>query len=338
VNTSSRVFLRKPVPEATVRDILVRAARMSSTGESIPWRVYAIAGRHVRVLEAELTGRPQELVKGKVKARRLQITKRLQDHHLFGAPIVLFFAIERYSQAIQWADLGKYVHTSVLLARRRGLQTFQLESSILLRPAVRSCLKLSKNLTIHSGVALGYADIRATPNSEFLPRGSIDNFATFQGFGDRQTLDRDKKKLLNTRLGQKNSTELPSKRVIKPADRYVGERIYARRIILGLTQTEIAKRLEISYQLFQKYESGATRVGASRLQQLASALEVPVDYFFKKTSTDVDEHPSKDLIPSYISEFLASPDGIRLLKAFVCITNRKLRRSLVAFIEEAENQ
>jgi len=333
-----RVFLPGPVPEAIIRDVLVRAARMSTIGDSLPWHVYVIAERQVQILEAKLTGWPRERIKDNGKTRPLRLVKRLQEYHFFGAPVVLLFAIEKLSQTTQSAGLGKYVHTIALLARRRGLQTFQLESSLAASPAVRRYLKLSKNLIIHSGVALGYAEKRATLNSEPLPRRSIDNFVTFLKFKNatKQTLGSDEKLSPNSRLDRKNK-EPPSKRAIKPGDKYVGERIYARRIISGFTQTNVAKKLEISYQLFQKYESGATRVGAGRLQQLATVLEVPIDYFFKKTSSSGNERLSKNQIPGYVSEFLASPDGIRLLKAFVRIAKRKLSRSIVAFVEEVEH-
>ena len=233
-----RVFLSGPVPEAIIRDVLVRAARMSTMGDSLPWHVYVIAERQVQILEAKLTGWPRERIKHNGKTRPLRLVKRLQECHFFGAPVT------------QSACLGKYVHTIAFLARRRGLQTFQLESSLAASPAVRRYLKLSKNLIIHSGVALGYAEKRAALNSEPLPRRSIDNFVTFLNFRNaKQTLGSDEKLSPNSRLDRKNK-EPPSKRAIKPGDKYAGERIYARRIILGLTQTNVAKKLETSYQLF----------------------------------------------------------------------------------------
>ncbi len=63
-------------------------------------------------------------------------------------------------------------------------------------------------------------------------------------------------------------------------DRQVGERIRRRRILLGLTQDQLADALGISYQQIQKYETGANRVSAGRLAQIADVLEVQPGWFF----------------------------------------------------------
>jgi transcriptional regulator with XRE-family HTH domain len=59
----------------------------------------------------------------------------------------------------------------------------------------------------------------------------------------------------------------------------VGERLRLRRKQLGLSQQGLAAQLGITYQQVQKYERGVNRVGASRLQAIANALEVPIGYF-----------------------------------------------------------
>ena len=62
-------------------------------------------------------------------------------------------------------------------------------------------------------------------------------------------------------------------------DKAIGERIRARRTELGLTQEQLAAGLDVSYQQIQKYESGASRIAASRLVALAARLDAPVTYF-----------------------------------------------------------
>jgi transcriptional regulator with XRE-family HTH domain len=69
-------------------------------------------------------------------------------------------------------------------------------------------------------------------------------------------------------------------RIAKRVDEYVGERIRQRRTELGLTQEHLASALDISYQQIQKYETGANRVSAGRLFEIAQRLEVDVAYFF----------------------------------------------------------
>jgi transcriptional regulator with XRE-family HTH domain len=65
-----------------------------------------------------------------------------------------------------------------------------------------------------------------------------------------------------------------------PIDVHVGSRIRLRRITHGLTQTDLARLVGISFQSVQKYERGENRVSASRLYEFAEALGVPAQYFF----------------------------------------------------------
>jgi transcriptional regulator with XRE-family HTH domain len=69
-------------------------------------------------------------------------------------------------------------------------------------------------------------------------------------------------------------------KLAKRVDDHVGERIRERRTMMGLTQEHLASALEISYQQVQKYETGANRVSAGRLYEIAQRLEVDVAYFF----------------------------------------------------------
>ena len=72
-------------------------------------------------------------------------------------------------------------------------------------------------------------------------------------------------------------------------DQQVGDRIRRRRTLLGYTQEQLAEALDISYQQIQKYETGANRVSAGRLYQIAQRLEAPVSYFFEGLGVDFDE-------------------------------------------------
>ncbi|MFZ4601530.1 MAG: helix-turn-helix domain-containing protein [Caulobacterales bacterium] len=71
-------------------------------------------------------------------------------------------------------------------------------------------------------------------------------------------------------------------------DQQVGDRIRRRRTLLGYTQEQLAEALDISYQQIQKYETGANRVSAGRLYQIAQRLEAPVTYFFEGLGVDFD--------------------------------------------------
>jgi transcriptional regulator with XRE-family HTH domain len=78
------------------------------------------------------------------------------------------------------------------------------------------------------------------------------------------------------------SIDLRARRAV---DVYVGQKIRARRIFLGMSQTELGDALGITLQRIQKYEKGAERVGASRLQKISVALDVAVFYFFEGSPT-----------------------------------------------------
>jgi len=77
----------------------------------------------------------------------------------------------------------------------------------------------------------------------------------------------------------------------KRVDEYVGERIRARRTTMGLTQENLAQTLNISYQQVQKYETGANRVSAGRLYEIARRLDVEVGYFFDGLEPTAERQP-----------------------------------------------
>ena len=121
-----------------------------------------------------------------------------------------------------------------------------------------------------------------------------------------------------------------------PTDRYVGSRVRMRRMMLGMSQTELAQAVGVTFQQVQKYEKGTNRVSASRLQQMSHVMGVPIPFFFdgslgrstpsKATATASD--------PSYISEFLATKDGLSLVKAFMRIKDRNIRLPIVRLVEQ----
>jgi transcriptional regulator with XRE-family HTH domain len=106
-----------------------------------------------------------------------------------------------------------------------------------------------------------------------------------------------------------------------------------RRLMLGLSQEKLADGLGLTFQQVQKYEKGTNRIGASRLQQIANILKVPPQFFFEELPKGRATH---DAAPStaYINEFVASTDGLALIKAFMAIESTALRRSIVHVVEQ----
>jgi len=128
-----------------------------------------------------------------------------------------------------------------------------------------------------------------------------------------------------------------AKKAPNPVDQYVGSRVRMRRLMLGMSQERLGDALGLTFQQIQKYEKGANRIGASRLQQIAHILQVPVAFFFDgapaapgQTHDGFSEAPS----PSYVSDFLATSDGLALTKAFMGIKDAKLRRRIVDLVEQ----
>jgi transcriptional regulator with XRE-family HTH domain len=125
------------------------------------------------------------------------------------------------------------------------------------------------------------------------------------------------------------------KKAPNPIDKHVGSRVRMRRMMLGMSQEKLGDALGLTFQQVQKYEKGTNRIGASRLQQISHILQVPVSFFFDGAPTvsghpaGVDEAPS----PTYVSDFLATSDGLALTKAFVRIKDPKLRRRIVDLVE-----
>ena len=123
-------------------------------------------------------------------------------------------------------------------------------------------------------------------------------------------------------------------------DRYVGKRVRMRRLMLNMSQTNLADAVGLTFQQIQKYESGKNRVSASRMQQFAKILDVPISFFFDGAPAAVvvsgsKKASGKDAVsPDYVSDFLATPDGQNIIKAFSRIEDRKLRRSIVLFVEQ----
>lgn len=83
----------------------------------------------------------------------------------------------------------------------------------------------------------------------------------------------------------------PTRPRANDADHYVGARIRERRIMLGLSQQQMADLIGVTYQQAHKYERGINRISAGRLHQTAQVLGVPVGYFFE----GLEEHRNQDL-------------------------------------------
>jgi transcriptional regulator with XRE-family HTH domain len=109
-----------------------------------------------------------------------------------------------------------------------------------------------------------------------------------------------------------------------------------RRMKLRMSQSTLAEALGLTFQQVQKYEKGANRIGAGRLQHIAQLLQVPVEFFFEGAPRAQVHHHAQTEAPStqYVSDYLATSDGLDLTKAFMQIPDPKLRRAIVNLVEQ----
>jgi len=129
------------------------------------------------------------------------------------------------------------------------------------------------------------------------------------------------------------------KKVPNPIDRHVGSRVRMRRVILGMSQEKLGEAVGLTFQQIQKYEKGANRIGASRLQQISRTLDVPPAFFFEGAPSfeaaggavnplAFAEEPNT----SYVADFLSTSEGLHLNMAFARIHDPKIRKRIVDLV------
>jgi transcriptional regulator with XRE-family HTH domain len=131
-----------------------------------------------------------------------------------------------------------------------------------------------------------------------------------------------------------------TKRGPNPIDRHVGSRLRLRRMLMDMSQGALGSAIGVTFQQVQKYEKGSNRIGASRLQQISRILGVPVGFFFEGAplSMEVAETGDQAPSPSYMTDFLATSDGVALTKAFMEIKDSRLRRRIIDLVENIAEQ
>ncbi len=207
---SVRRFLSTPVAPDTVRTILADAARSPSGTNMQPWKVYVVMGaardRLCRaVLAAAIVGvRSDEYAYMPSPLREPYLSRRrrvgfelyrlygvarddlegrriamLRNFEFFGAPVGLFFAMERDLLLGSWLDCGMFMQNVMILARAHGLETCPQQAFCEYGAAVRNELPIPEDQVILSGMALGVADPRAPENTLLSERIAPEEFATF---------------------------------------------------------------------------------------------------------------------------------------------------------------
>jgi transcriptional regulator with XRE-family HTH domain len=134
-----------------------------------------------------------------------------------------------------------------------------------------------------------------------------------------------------------------AKKSPNPIDRHVGSRVRLRRMLIGMSQEKLGDALQLTFQQVQKYEKGANRIGASRLQEIAKILGVPVEFFFDGAPASAAASGfSEPAGATHVVDFLATSEGLQLNRAFLRIRDPKVRRKVVELVaavagEEADS-
>jgi nitroreductase len=208
---SVRAFKPDPLPEALVREILDIARYAPSGGNLQPWKVIAVAGAErdavVAVAKANLPGDegdhpvyPANLWEP-YRSRRFKVGEDMyallgigrdnkparlahlaRNFEFFGAPVGLFFIIDRRMGHGQWAHLGMFMQSVALAAIERGVSSCMQEAWARLRTPLHKHFGLAADEMIYSGMALGYADETAPVNTLRSDRAPLDEIASFRGF------------------------------------------------------------------------------------------------------------------------------------------------------------
>ncbi len=111
-----------------------------------------------------------------------------------------------------------------------------------------------------------------------------------------------------------------------PVDVHVGKRIRHRRWLVGMTQQQLAEHVGIKFQQIQKYETGANRVSASRLWDIADALEVPVSFFFEGIESEQETEETAAATPAMPADILGDKEALDLVRSYYAIPENQRRR------------
>ena len=209
---SCRAFTREPVDLHVVRELLEIGRYAPSGGNLQPWIVHVLTGpslvRFRSFLRPKLAAAPMggnteypiyppdlgepyrsrrrvcgeglyQLVGVARDDRAGKLRQFAGNYDFFGAPVGMFFYVDRCMGSAQWSDLGMFIQSIMLLARERGLATCPQEAWAVWHAEVGEFLGVPANLMLFCGLALGHADAQAPVNRLRTERAALDEFVTF---------------------------------------------------------------------------------------------------------------------------------------------------------------
>ena len=213
---SARAYCDRPVPAKLIREIIDAALHTASSSNMQPWRLYAMAGDDLASLRGgvrkSLAANPAaEGAEYKIYAENLsdpynarrklcaedmystigiarenklgRMMQFARNFDFYDAPVGMIVAIDRTMEHGQWADVGMFLQSILLLAHERGLGTCPQAAWAAMPRTVRAHLDLPPELIVYCGISMGYADIDAPINQTRTSRAAFDEIVDMRGFG-----------------------------------------------------------------------------------------------------------------------------------------------------------
>jgi len=115
---------------------------------------------------------------------------------------------------------------------------------------------------------------------------------------------------------------------VTPVDQAIGARVKQRRNALGMRQTNLGEKIGVTFQQLQKYEQGANRIGAGRLAAIATALNVPITFFFDQAEAGSGSLGEEDAVVLALQD----PVTVELVRAFAAVSDPIQRRRVLEFV------
>jgi nitroreductase len=212
---SARAYLNRPVPAELIREIVEVARRTASSSNMQPWRLSVMAGADLNQLRASVRqslaanpaaeGSEYKIYAANLKdpynRRRIKCAEDLygtigiarenkmarlmqfaQNFNFYGAPVGMILSIDRSMEQGQWADVGMFLQSILLLAQERGLAACPQAAWAAMHKTVRAHLGLPEELMVFCGISLGYADPSQPINGLVTERAEFSDIAEMRGF------------------------------------------------------------------------------------------------------------------------------------------------------------
>ena len=213
---SVRAYSDRPVPAELIREIIDAALHTASSSNMQPWRLYTMAGDDLAKLRGDvrksLAANPAaegaeykiyaENLSEPYNARRKQCAEDMyatigiarenklgrmmqfaRNFNFYDAPVGMIVAIDRTMEHGQWADVGMFLQSILLLAHERGLGTCPQAAWAAMPRTVRAHLDLPPELIVYCGISMGYADLEAPINQTRTSRAAFGEIVDMRGFG-----------------------------------------------------------------------------------------------------------------------------------------------------------